>query len=197
MDGALIEDIAVTNITMRDTVNGPIFLRLGARLRGPPQSTKVGTLKRVLISNITSYGASALCSCISGIPGYMIEDLKINDVFFHQLGGADSELAKRQPPELEKAYPEPTMFGDLPATGLFLRHVRNLEVSNFEVMAEAADARPAFWLMDVDGADFFRVKVPKKSTGPAFHLQNVTDFRAFGSKYLKDAQLDRSGDASF
>ena len=51
--------------------------------------------------------------------------------------------------------------------------------------------------MDVDGADFFRVKVPKKSTGAAFHLQNVTDFRLFGSKYLKDAQFDHSGDISF
>jgi len=196
VDGALIEDIAVSNITMRETVNGPIFLRLGARLRGPPQSTEVGTLKRVLISNITSYGASALCSSISGIPGYMIEDLKISDVFFHQPGSADSELAKRQPPELEQAYPEPTMFGDLPATGLFLRHVRNIEVSNLEVITETADARPAFWLKDVDGADFFRVKVPKTRIGPAFHLQNVTDFRLFGSKYLKDTQVDSSGDVS-
>jgi hypothetical protein len=126
----------------------------------------------------------------------MIEDLKISDVFFHQPGSADSELAKRQPPELEQAYPEPTMFGDLPATGLFLRHVRNIEVSNLEVITETADARPAFWLKDVDGADFFRVKVPKTRIGPAFHLQNVTDFRLFGSKYLKDTQVDSSGDVS-
>ena len=42
-------------------------------------------------------------------------------------------------------------YGNL---GLFVRRVRSLEVSNLEVMTEAADARPAFWLMDVDGADF-------------------------------------------
>lgn len=89
------------------------------------------------------------------------------------------------------------MFGDLPATGLFVRHVRNLDVSNLEVMTAAADARPAFWLMDVDGVDFFRVKVPRMSTAPAFHLQSVKDFRVFGSKYLKDTEYDRSDDRSF
>ena len=127
----------------------------------------------------------------------MIEDLKISDVFFHQHGGADGEIAKRQPPELEKAYPEPTMFGDLPATGLFVRHVRNLEVSNLEVITEDADARPAFWLMDVDGADFFRVRVPRQSVAPSFNLSEVKDFRVFGSMYLKDAAYEESGNRSF
>src|SRR5580692_10268075 len=45
VDGALLEDITVTNLTMRDINNCPIFLRLGARLRGPKESTKVGTLR--------------------------------------------------------------------------------------------------------------------------------------------------------
>jgi polygalacturonase len=196
VDGAVCEDIVFTGIAMRDLRQSPLFLRLGARLRGP-SGTKVGTLKRIVVSNITSYGADPLCTNISGMPGYMIEDLKISDVFFHQHGGADGEIAKRQPPELENAYPEPSMFGNLPATGLFVRHVRNLEVSNLEVMTEAADARPAFWLMDVDGADFFRVKVPRQSAAPAFNLNDVTDFRVFGCKYLKDAAYEQSGNRSF
>ncbi len=59
VDGALLEDIAVSNITMRDIISCPIYLRLGARLRGPKgtgdQSTVMGTLQRVLISNLTCY----------------------------------------------------------------------------------------------------------------------------------------------
>ncbi len=35
VDGGPIEDIAVTNITMRDVTTAPIFLRLGRRMRGP------------------------------------------------------------------------------------------------------------------------------------------------------------------
>jgi polygalacturonase len=197
VDGAQCEDITITGITMRDLRQSPLFLRLGARLRGPKETTKVGTLKRIIISNITSSGAAPLCTNISGVPGYMIEDVKISDVFFHQMGGGNSDLAVRQPPELERAYPEPTMFGDLPATGLFVRHVRNLDVSNLEVMTSTADARPAFWLMDVDGVDFFRVKVPRMSSAATFRLQSVKDFRVFGSKYLKDAENDRSDDHSF
>jgi polygalacturonase len=196
VDGALCEDITFTGIAMRDLRQSPLFFRLGARLRGP-SGTKVGTLKRIVVSNVTSYGADPLCTNISGMPGYMIEDLKISDVFFHQHGGAEGEIAKRQPPELETAYPEPTMFGDLPATGIFVRHVRNLEVSNLEVMTEVADARPAFWLMDVDGADFFRVKVPRQSAAPAFTLSDVKEFRVFGSKYLKDAVYEQSDIRSF
>ena len=71
VDGALLEDITITNTTMRDLVSGPLFMRLGARLRGPKESTKVGTLKRILISNLECYNApQKISSILSGIPGY-------------------------------------------------------------------------------------------------------------------------------
>jgi polygalacturonase len=35
VDGAHIEDVAVSNITMRDVSSAPIFIRLGSRLRAP------------------------------------------------------------------------------------------------------------------------------------------------------------------
>ena len=66
--------------------------------------------------------------------------------------------------------------------------MRNLEVSNVEVATEAADARAAFCLQDVEGADFFRVRVPKGST--AFDLRAVKNFRSFGSLSLDDVKLD-------
>lgn len=51
VDGGLLEDITITNITMRDIVNSPIFLRLGSRMRGPGGAS-VGKLRRVQISNV-------------------------------------------------------------------------------------------------------------------------------------------------
>ena len=57
VDGALLEDITITNTTMRDLASGPLFMRLGARLRGPKDTTKVGTLKRILISNLNCHNA--------------------------------------------------------------------------------------------------------------------------------------------
>lgn len=189
VDGAILEDITFVGVTMRDIRNSPIFLRLGTRMRGP-QGTPVGTLKRILISNVTCHGANTeLSSIISGVPGHNIEDIKINDVYIHQLGGGTSEMANLQPPEKEDAYPEPRMFGTLPAQGFFIRHVKNIEFGNVEIASEKPDARPAFWLQDVDGADFFRVKTSKGA--PAFKLSNVRDFRVFGSRSVKDVTEDK------
>jgi polygalacturonase len=185
VDGALCEDITFVGITMRGTLNAPMFLRLGERMRGPKES-KVGTLKRILISNVTSYDAVQLPSILSGVPGYPIEDVKISDVYLHQVGGGDPAMARLQPPEREREYPEPTMFGALPATGFFVRHVKNLEMSQVEIATEQADQRPAFMLVDVDGADLFRVRVPRPSSAPTFSLQQVSDFRVFGSQFVPD-----------
>src|SRR5216684_1231119 len=67
VDGALLEDVTISNITMRDLQGAPIFMRLGARMRGPA-GVPVGALRRVLISNIVCSNAGSLvCSIISGI----------------------------------------------------------------------------------------------------------------------------------
>ena len=192
VDGALCEDISFVGITMRDVRNSPLFLRLGARLRGPKPQTQVGTMKRILISNVTSYRADALPSIIAGVPGHAVEDIKISDVYLHQVGGGDAAMAALEVPEKADQYPEPTMFGELPATGLFVRHARNLEVSNLEAATEAADQRPAFSLSDVDGADFFRLRFPRRDATAQFSLQNVRDFRVFGCQHYKDISVEQT-----
>jgi polygalacturonase len=189
VDGALCEDIAISNITMRDATNSPLFFRLGARLRGPKETTKVGTLRRVLVNNLVSYNSgSLLCSIISGIPDYPILDLKLSDIYIQQQGGATADLAKIVMPEDIEKYPEPTMFGpDTPAQGFFLRHINNLEMSHVEVQPAAVDARPAFYLESVNRADFFAITAP--TNPPAFALKNVTDLRIAFSRAAKDTQL--------
>jgi polygalacturonase len=110
VDGAILEDITVTNISMRDIMSAPIFLRLGNRMRAP-EGRPIGTLKRVIISNIVCSGSvSGLGSVISGIPGHYIEDVKISNVQVLHQGGGTKEAAAFQPPEHEDYYPEPDMF---------------------------------------------------------------------------------------
>jgi polygalacturonase len=191
VDGALLEDIAITNITMRDITSSPIFLRLGSRMRGPA-GVPVGTLQRILISNVVSHNSSSqLPAILSGVPGSMIKDVKISDVYLHQRGGADASMAKLDPPEFETKYPDPEMFGPLPAHGLLARHVMNLEVSNLQMVTASADARPACWLSDVQGADFFRLKAQVASGTPMFELRNVSGFRVFASRGVKDMELEK------
>jgi polygalacturonase len=189
VDGALLEDITITNTTMRDLVSGPIFMRLGARLRGPQESTKVGTLKRILISNLACYNApQKVSSVLSGIPGYAIEDVKLSNIYIETVGGATPDMAKIEPPELENKYPEPSMFGAMPASGFFMRHLRNLEMSHVEIANTTPDARPAFSLTDVERADFFAVTAPRGTDG-AFALREVKDLRIGWSRAAADTTL--------
>jgi polygalacturonase len=194
VDGALLEDIAVSNITMRDIISCPIFLRLGSRLRGPKgavgtdQSTVVGTLRRVLISNITSYNtAGKFGSNITGIPGYPVEDIKISDIYVETVGGGTADQAKIQVPEKENMYPEPGMLGTLPAYGFYFRHVNRLEMSHVEVQPKAADARPCIYTDDVHRADFFAITA--QTTPPAFSFNNSTDIRVLMSRAAPDSTV--------
>jgi polygalacturonase len=187
-DGALCEDITITNLTLRDAVSAPLFFRLGARLRGPSESTSVGTLRRVLVSNVASYHAdAAICSILSGIPGHAIEDVKLDNLYLHHKGGATAEQAKLTPPENAEKYPDPGMFGPMPAQGFYLRHLRNLEMSHVEVAAAAPDARTTFYLQDVTRADFLAVTSPKGQ--PAFTLNKVADLRVMLSRAAPDTIL--------
>jgi len=195
VDGAICEDITFTGIAMRNVCTAPIFLRLGARLRGPKPDTVVGSIKRVLISNVTSSNADMMPSIIAGIEGHAIEDVKISDVYLQQVGGGSAELAQIQPPEKADAYPEPTMFGDLPATGFFVRHAKNVEFSNVEIATKASDARPAFHFEDVAGADLFRLRFPEAKKNGQFRLKGVSDFRVFGCQHYPDNSTEKTDDS--
>ncbi len=189
-DGALCEDITITNIAMREIRSAPLFLRLGVRMRGPKDAA-VGTMKRILISNVTCHSASTnYASILSGVPGHMIEDVKISNVYFEHMGGGSEEMKLLRPEEKAAGYPDPEMFGKLPASGFFIRHARNLEMSNVEVAVQQPDQRPAFWLMDVDGADFFRVRTPRGL--PPFALNDVRNFRTLGSLMATDTILEKT-----
>jgi len=189
-DGALCEDIAISNITMRDVVNAPLFFRLGARLRGPKESTKVGTLQRVVVDNLVSYNTVPhISSILSGIPDNPIQDIKLSNIFIQHQGGGSAEDAKIAMPEKEAAYPDPPMFGHTtPSQGFFLRHINRLEMSHVEVAPAQPDQRPSFYLEGVNRADFIAVTAP---TSPAaFALHKVTDLRVAISRAAKDTQLE-------
>ncbi len=200
-DGAYLEDISITGNTMRDIIDAPLFLRLNRRNRGPSDTMRLGRLRRILISNIvSSNSASATSSIFSGIPSNLIEDVKLSDCFFGHRGlpstvgtGARSrpmpDWRTIQVPEQENGYPELSGFGPTPSNGFFIRHLKNLEMSHVEIEPANADPRPAFWLENVQRADFFAITAPQQ---PNFVLRNVSDLRIFWSRAAKDTTLARA-----
>src|SRR5207237_5163518 len=158
VDGALLEDVTISNITMRDIANCPIFLRLGSRMRGPA-GPSIGALRRVTLSNIIVYNAEPkYASIISGIPGHDIETVTLNNIRIYHKGGGTNQLTALQPPEKESDYPEPAMFGEIPAYGFFVRHVRGLEMNGINISYVRDDARVPFMIFDAKSVDFRNLK---------------------------------------
>lgn len=197
VDGALLEDVTITNITMRDVVNSPIFLRLGRRMRGPANSP-VGQLRRVNISNIVAYNADArYASIIAGIPDHEIEDVTLSNIRIFYRGGGRKEPAELQPPERETNYPEPSMFGELPAYGFFVRHARGVDFNNITVSYLSEEMRPPFLLADVTNAKFNSVTAYRALMVPMFVLRNVSDFTTNACGSVPNMHIDRVAQQNF
>lgn len=189
VDGAVIEDLSIANLTMRDTVASPIFIRLGSRMRGPA-GVPVGAIRRVNISNIVSSSTSSLIgSIITGIPGHKIESLSLSNILIQHSGAGTKIDAARALEEKERDYPEMDMFGNTPAHGFFLRHVEDIEINNLKVISSANDARPCFVLNDVERADFFDIKTDQAANAPVFVLDNAKDVRVGNCNSLPDLDI--------
>jgi polygalacturonase len=191
VDGALLEDVAINNITMREISNAPIFMRLGFRGRGPKDKTAIGDLRRISISNVVVYNAAApISSIISGIPGHPIEDLTLSNIRIYTVGGGTAAQAGRDLPEKEDAYPEPTMFGDTPSYGFFIRHVKGLRIDDVTLGYLKDDGRPPFVLSDVNGIELTHVKAQHLTDSPMFLFKAVQDFSIHASYPVADKRIE-------
>jgi polygalacturonase len=191
VDGALLEDVTISNITMRDVANCPIFLRLGSRMRGPA-GPPVGELRRVTLSNIVVYNADPkYASIISGVPGHDIADITLSNIRVYYKGGGTAQQAALDPPEKETDYPEPTMFGEIPVYGFFVRHVRGIEMKNVKVNYLKDDARAPFMFSDAKSVDLREITAPHTAAVPSFILKDVEDFSLQQSWPLQDVRLTK------
>ena len=188
VDGALMEDITVSNLTMRDIGNAPIFIRLGARLRGP-EGTKIGTARRIKISSVVASNVSAAHGILLvGTPGSPLEDIELSDILIQYAGGGTKEQAAREVPELEKEYPDPSRYGILPTYGMYVRHVKNLSLDHVELRYVTEDLRPCIFFQDVVGADVDHLKAAHAADTPILVLSSVTDLNLHQSTGLPDTQ---------
>ena len=190
VDGGLLEDVSISNITMRDIVNSPIFLRLAGRMRGP-QDTPVGALRRINISNVVVYNAdSHFSSLISGIPGHNIEDVRLSNIsiWYRPIDSAKTKIQKRVPEFVEK-YPEPAKFGVIPSYGFFIRHVSNIQLNNVEVQFLGEEDRPAIILDDVKKVELENIEAQRAGEAPVLQLRNVSDLWIRDSHGLEDSKM--------
>ncbi|QSR20077.1 exo-poly-alpha-D-galacturonosidase [Novosphingobium sp. KA1] len=153
VDGGMMENIVATRLTMRDVTTAPLFVRLGDRRRGP-DGAGIGGVRQVLLSEIDARGIDPrFPAAFAGLASRPIESLVMRDV--HLVYGeagtvpGSAPQAEENIAELAAAYPEPSMFGVLPAWALWARHVERLTVDKFHAETFLHEARRPIWLENV------------------------------------------------
>lgn len=152
VDGGQLERVTIANLTIRGVLV-PLFLRLGDRGRPLMPSTKpkpVGSFKDVIIYGIVATGVGRTGCSITGLANALIENISLSNILLHFEGGGAHDLTNKVIPELPEKYPECTMFGDLPAYGVYCRHVKGLRFSNVQLCTAATDLRHAMVFDDVE-----------------------------------------------
>lgn len=169
VDGGQIDDILVERIDAKNTGNA-FFLRLGQRAGDRP-----GTLRNVTIRQLkcevpfgrpdeaydlrgpeVDFFHNPFPSSICGIPDNRIENVTLEDIEVSYPGRASKGMAYvplwriKDVPEQINKYPEFSMFGELPAWALYVRHVKGLTLRNVHFSLRDTDFRPAFVFDDVE-----------------------------------------------
>ncbi len=222
VDGGVIEDVVVTGLTLREVSNSPIFLRLGHRARGPA-GAPIGAIRRVKISHVVASDTDGRFPVLlAGLPDHPIEDVTLEDIHVASRGGLTPEQVAQQPaalvnpfflrgaepglagprdplavPEHATGYPEPSMFGLLPAGAIYARHVARLSIRDFTTEFSTPDRRPAVVLDDVAGATFENFHATRSGNDPTFVLHHVHDFETRRCNAIADTRLETTTDLSF
>ncbi len=203
VDGSVIEDVAISNITMRDLVSGPLFFVLGNRL-----ATDRDRGRRVAPGPGVQCGGVELQPALHlhhhrnpGFERQRLSDRGYQDrQLLHAAAGrrhrdGRGDRAGEFNSQTVSAYPDPRNFGVMPATGFFLRHINGLEMSHLQIANVATDIRYPFVLQDVNTSWWNGITVPwgfqPTSFGfwPIEHPQ-VKDFHIRSSQASMDLDIE-------
>ena len=203
VDGAVISDIDIRDIVAKNTGNA-IFIRLGKRNKKNPP----GSINNVYIGNVKceipagkpdkgyhmdgppeQFAHNVFPSSITGIPGFVPNNITLENIDISYAGIAKKQVAYFSPDSLTKIpekitnYPEFSMFGELPASGFYVRHATGIKMKNIRVTYAGKDFRTPFIFDDVNKLTLEKVSVVRTDILPIMILNNVKE------PLLQDIQL--------
>ena len=162
VDGAAMEDVDVSDLTMHDICNSPIYIRLGDRMRAP-EGFHPSTVRNIRIRHVKVTDADSRYAClIAGVEGQPVRDVRIEHLSVQFRGGLTMDdyreqrgvnpffiPAARKPSQLGEAnYPEPSAHGIQPAWGFSISHAENIRLRHINLETRIPDERP--WLHQKD-----------------------------------------------
>jgi hypothetical protein len=170
VDGGWVDGVVITGIQMR-RVRAPICIRRGTR--HTDNVTPQNGLRGVVIDGLHATDA-ILTSSITGLPGLKVEDVRLSDIRIATVMPGKPEWVANPVPEVPGAYPQSRMFGWLPASGLYVRHVRGLSVSRVSFSAPADEWRPTLMFDDVQDLNCDALQSTSVVNGePMLQMENV------------------------
>jgi hypothetical protein len=120
---------------------------------------------------------------IMGLPDHPVEGVRLSNIRIVNNGGGTADEAANMPRELGWGYPEPR--GVMPAYGLFARHVKGLEMANFNSSFKTNDFRPAIICSDVNGLEIDNFKAQVADGVAASKFDAVTGLAIRNSPVLE------------
>jgi hypothetical protein len=207
VEGGVMENILFDNLVMNN-VTGPISVRLGGYLgwkKERKESLPIGVLRNVQFNNIRAVvadnayplphevpawpGEMKSCINITGVEGYFVEGISLNNVHVTFPGGGTAADAAVNVPELRDHYPEYHMFGVLPAYGLYARHARGLALNNVTFDTASPDLRPALVCDDVEDLELAQLRAAATpGAGCVARLNNTRRVFAHGCRALNPVE---------
>jgi hypothetical protein len=86
-------------------------------------------------------------------------------------------------------YPEPSLFGVLPAYGFYIRHAAGIRLDGVDVGFMTPDTRPAVVLDDVRDVELHGFRARTAPRAPSLVLRDVDDLRIDHSPPLRDTTV--------
>ena len=164
VDGGIMDNITINNLSMMDVRDYAIYITTGKRNRTPNLITN-SRARNILISNVIADGVDKMSGIqINGLPEQPLAGIRLENIRLTSRGGGSATNVAGQLPELGTGYPEPKALGTVPAYGIFARHVRDLELANIRVDFMNTDLRPAAVFADIDGLEIDNFK-PQLAAG--------------------------------
>ena len=185
VDGGIMDNITINNLSMMDVPGYGIYITTGERNRTPGITTN-SRARNILISNVVGDGVGKSGGIqIMGLPGHPVEGVRLENIRFTCVGGGSKADAARVPKELATGYPEPGRLGTLPAYGVYARHVRDLGLANITLDFRGEELRTAIFCTDVDGLDIDNFKAKLAGGGLVFKFENVSGLAVRNSPVLQ------------
>jgi polygalacturonase len=195
VDGGFLENVDIDSLQVLNTGHA-IFLRIGERVNG-----KKGRLTNITINHVTAEIAATKADAgyeyegpvedlprnispaiiIAGLPDAMINGVTMKNIEVKHPGSGNPMYAKvaldalDSIPEKPAAYPEFSMFHELPAWAIYIRHAQNLQFSNLNLVCNKKDYRIAIVLDDVHHAQLTSMTIKESGNKKTVYQYRSSD----------------------